>query len=453
MKKIYIFTGGTINKVSPHLAITAPAYGTVGVDIYRNLNDQSDYEVILMPTAMAFSAFMYFGDSGLQMKYKEVCDAAGVKWIETNGDLKKVVDYLVEQDDTRCIIMAAAVADFKVSAVEEFDNSWERRSLGSLPVIDNKVDLRLSSSHEYKVTLTPADKIIDSIRKERKDIFLVSFKATYGESFDETYKRGLAQLKRTSSNLVFANDIKKRASMIITPEEYPYIDNSREESVAKLSSMIFDRLNLNFHRTTVREGSTANLNKLWENDCIPENFVRVLSACLHLKAYKEFRGKTAGHFGCKVTGKKYARVSSVRKVDHNNVFTDGVAKIFPQEDGSIVAEGAKPSVGEHTQSMIYERLGDKVDSIIHFHCPLKKGSPMHAYTRSQEAFECGSDECGLNTTEGMFEVAEGVWVVHLEGHGPNIAFSKDVDSKYVIKIIKDNWDLDKKIAEEALENK
>jgi len=44
-------------------------------------------------------------------------------------------------------------------------------------------------------------------------------------------------------------------------------------------------------------------------------------------------------------------------------------------------------------------------------------------------------------------------VVHLEGHGPNIAFSKDVDPKYIIKIIKDNWDLDKKIAEEALENK
>lgn len=63
----------------------------------------------------------------------------------------------------------------------------------------------------------------------------------------------------------------------------------------------------------------------------------------------------------------------------------------------------------------------------------------------------GSNECGVNTASGMKEIFEGVWVVHLENHGLNIAWSPYVNSEDVINFIKTNWDLSKKIAYQVKE--
>lgn len=446
-KKIYIFTGGTINRVAPHFAVCAPAYGNVGVDMYRYLVDQEKYEVILMPTAMAFSAFMHYGDVGLQLRYGDVCKAAGVDWIESNQDLYKVVEYLKEQEDTRCIIMSSAVTDYKASHAEFSDsNPYEYRILDRKTAKDGYFKERFNSSLDLKLYLSSDEKIIDTIRSERKDIFLVSFKATAGLPFSETYNKGLAQLKRSSSNLVFANDIVNKENMVITPEEYPYKYDSRGEAVEGLCDMILKRLDLTFNRTTLVEGERAVPLKLDEEGSIPDNFIPVLGRLIKHGAFKEFNGRTAGHFGCIVEGKDYQRISSVRKVNHNNVLSEGMSKIFIAPDGDIAVMGGKASVGEHTQQAIYDALGDKVHSIVHFHCPPSKQFLNSIPVREQFSFECGSNECGMNTVSGMKEIIKGVWVVHLENHGPNIAFCKDVDPEKLFSFIQFNWDLSKKVA-------
>ncbi len=38
----------------------------------------------------------------------------------------------------------------------------------------------------------------------------------------------------------------------------------------------------------------------------------------------------------------------------------------------------------------------------------------------------------------------GIYAVHLEGHGPNIAFSKDIDPDKIMNFINENWDVSKK---------
>ena len=37
-----------------------------------------------------------------------------------------------------------------------------------------------------------------------------------------------------------------------------------------------------------------------------------------------------------------------------------------------------------------------------------------------------------------------VWAVHLDHHGPNIVFTKDIDPQLIINFIERHWDLSKK---------
>lgn len=444
-KKIYIITGGTMVHVSPHFSLCAPAYGKVGDDISESLSGEildkgliEKYEVHVLPTKMAEGSV---GEYDCYRNYQDIYSSAGLSKLETNDDLSKLVDYLLSLEDTRCIVMAAAVCDFEPSVIATIVDSG---------MVDNPVfkfgkdQKRLSSSECYSLDIKPSEKIVSKIRKSRKDVFLVSFKTTAGVGRDETYRRGLENLKKNSSNLVFANDIKDGINMVITPEEFPYEEPTREKAIETLAEMIISRLELTFNRTELVGGEPADIQALADGGNIPENFVAVMKHLIANNAFKTFRGKTSGHFGCKVDGMPFDRISSIRKVNHNNIFQDGVAKIF-RKDGVIVAEGGKPSVGEHTQQMIYDELGDNAHSIVHFHCPIREGiSHVPFETREQKPFECGSNECAINCVSGIKKVEEGIWVVHLDNHGPNIAFSKTVNSSNVINFIEKYWDLSKK---------
>jgi hypothetical protein len=441
-KNIYIITGGTMVHVAPHFSLCAPAYGKVGDEMSehfigeildKGLDDK--YEVHVLPTKMAECIV---SDYSCYKQFQSIYSQAGLNKLETNEDLSKLVDHLISLPDTRCIVMAAAVCDFEPSVIAEIIDSG---------IVDNPVfnfgkdQKRLSSRECYSLDLKPSEKILSKIRKARKDIFVVSFKTTSGVGYEETYRRGLESLKQNSSNLVFANDIKTHDNMIITPEEFPYVESTREEAIKTLAEMTISRLELTFNRTGLIEGEPADIQELADGGNIPENFVEVMKYLIANGAFKTFRGKTSGHFGCKVDGMPYERISSIRKVNHNNIFEDGVAKIY-RKDGIITAEGGKPSVGEHTQQMIYDELGDEAHSIVHFHCPIRNIIYLPFNTREQKPFECGSNECGVNTATGMTSVGvKGVYAVHLENHGPNIAFHKDVDSSKIIEFIERYWDL------------
>lgn len=440
-KKIYIFAGGTLNQVAPHLALAAPAFGTVGIQLQGLLQEHlenehnENYEVIILPTAMALGNVMNQVVWEEFVKQAEsVYQEAGLKGIgglRTNQDMMKVVDLLVSRKDTRCIIMSSAVCDFHVSHI----GNKELPKNGIYPE-------RLDSSYNWSLDLEQSEKIIDRIRKERKDIFLVSFKATYDQP-NALYNKALSQLKRSSSNLVFGNDIYTKRNIIVTPEEYPYEYKGRIAALYALSDMIVKRLDLSFDRTIMRpDEELADINELQQAGAIPSNFAPVLQHAITFGAFKPFKQKTTGHFGCVVEGQDFQRISSVRKVNHNRVFQEGVAKIYINKN-LIEAGGARPSVGEHTQQQIYRELGDRVHSVIHFHCPLRDPENFEA-RRLQFPYECGSVECGVNTTRGMQDFGDGIWAVHLDAHGPNIAFHRDTDPQKVIDFINTHWDLKSK---------
>ena len=79
--------------------------------------------------------------------------------------------------------------------------------------------------------------------------------------------------------------------------------------------------------------------------------------------------------------------------------------------------------------------------IPHFHCPKKEGSEVP--TVSQWEYECGSHQCGQNTSNGLKEFGN-IYAVYLEKHGPNIVFNNSIDPQEVIDFIEDNFDLSAK---------
>ncbi len=410
-KQVHVIGGGTISHVRTHLALCAPAYGTTARRIAELAKIQSDtMEVVLHLTKM--------GDPSSH--------------IETNNDLKKLVLELVDDLKTKIVFWNPAVVDFNGIIGEVESDKYADRLKTTAP---DEAKLL------YDLKLTPSDKLLDLIRKgsegrkSRKDIFLVSFKTTSGATAEEQYRAGLNMLKRSSSNLVLANDTVTRLNMVIVPEEASYhVTNDREKALKGLVEMAYLRSHLTFTRSTVIAGEPVP----WESNLVPEALRTVVDFCIAEGAYKRFRGVTAGHFAVKLSDTTF--LTSRRKTDFNDMKNVGLVKVETDGPDSVIAYGSKPSVGGQSQRIVFTEHPD-ADCIVHFHCPIKPGSSVP--TVSQREFECGSHECGRNTSRGLKRFGN-LSAVYLDNHGPNIVFSKSVDPKEVITFIEENFNLKEK---------
>jgi hypothetical protein len=200
----------------------------------------------------------------------------------------------------------------------------------------------------------------------------------------------------------------------------------------------------------------------WTGEVVPDSLRTVVNHCIKRGAYKPFMGKTVGHFAFKVPTSPAVPpmfVTSRRGVDFNQLDKVGMVTVIAEGDNQVTALGAKPSVGGQSQRIIFAEHPD-VDCIVHFHCPLKPGVPVADRAkrqlgfplRSQQPYECGSHECGKNTSDGLetFIVDPAgyqVKAVMLDKHGPNIVFNKNIDPNTVIEFIERYWDLERSTSE------
>jgi hypothetical protein len=223
--------------------------------------------------------------------------------------------------------------------------------------------------------------------------------------------------------------------MIITPEQARYtVTTDRIEALSDLVKMAVARAEGHFTRSTVKLGSAVP----WEHEIIPSSLRTVVNHCISKGAYKPFNGSTVGHFAVKVNDTSF--VTSKRRVDFNKLNEVGMVYCKSEGDDAVIAYGAKPSVGGQSQRIIFKDHPD-VDCIVHFHCPPKPGAQLSM--RSQKLYECGSHECGKNTSIGLREEVDGIKCVYLDNHGPNIVFNRNTSPHKVIKFIDDNFDLSK----------
>lgn len=402
-KKIVIYGGGTINHVRNHFAFCAPAYGQTArqlAELAKQLIPNMDVDLIL--TRMA-----------------------GGPKLETNLDLEHDLQRVVADPLTKVVIMSAALCDFTGQIMDFMP----------LDSTDLKHAQRLNSKMGYTAVLTPANKIITNIRKERKDIFLVGFKTTTGVQSNTQYLAGLDLCKRASCNLVLANDVVSRLNMVVCPEEARYHESTdRAATLRGLMEMIFHRTHLTFTRSTIVDGKPIS----WDSFLIPESLRTVVNHCIAQNAYRPFNGITAGHFAHKLSDTEF--LTSIRKTNFNRLAEVGLVKIKTDGPDTVLAYGAKPSVGGQSQRIVFSDHPG-LDCIVHFHCPIRQGSEVP--TVSQREFECGSHECGQNTSKGLKKFGN-LWAVYLENHGPNIVFNKSINPQEVIDFIHANFDLEQK---------
>lgn len=422
IKNIEIIGGGTISHVRNHLALTAPAYGSTARTIFSMIHKKINNSQSIH--SMEYDIFIYLTKMA----------NLGKGNLETNEDIDKLLTKLLVNPLTKIIFFNPALIDYNGSIATEGPSGYEWND--SIPTISGKYENRLQTSiGQQKMILQPTPKLVAKIRKERKDIFLVAFKTTCGATEDEQFLAGLNLLKTTSCNLVLANDTKTRINMIITPEQARYsVTSDRDKAIFDLVEMTMARSKLHFTRSTVVEGQPVP----WSNSNIPEALRRVVDHCIAKGAYKPFNGATVGHFAVKLDDKTF--LTSRRKTDFNNLKDIGLVKVESTGPDSVIAYGSKPSVGGMSQRIIFSDHPGS-DCIVHFHLRCKPG--INLSVRPQKMLECGSMECGKNTSEGLMEVVPGIKCVYLDNHGPNIIFNRSIDPQRVIEFIDYHFDFSK----------
>jgi len=417
-KIVAIIGGGTVSHIRPHLALAAPAYGKTARQIFSLFKEQ------------------FFSDAEYTPQIY-LTKMAGGQQLETNEDVAALVDTLISSPNVRMIFMPVAMCDFEAYYIKRGRDV--AKGIGK----DFSRLKTLESHSGVEIGLMPAAKVIDRIRKERKDIFLVGFKTTTGAAEDEQFDAGLRLLKGASCNLVLANDTRERRNMIITPEQARYsVTEDRTKAMVELVDMAVQRAKGQFTRTTVE---TDSERIPWDSKEIPETFRRVVDFCVEKGAYKPFNGITVGHFAFRPKSPEwnYSLVSSCRKQDFNTKEGRALVRVDFKVD-EVIAHGVKPSAGARSQWEVLAQYPGW-NCIIHFHCPVK-GEPSHLSVRPQRNFECGSHDCGQNTANGMkvgtfYGGKLTIGAVMLDKHGPNILFKTTQDPELVCRWIDEHFDL------------
>lgn len=413
MKRIVLIGGGTIMPVRNHLALCAPAYGGT----VRTLETMFNNELVNSDIADQYT---------VEPVFTKMADRTSK--LVTNDDVAVYLDSLIADESVKVIVFNVALTDFHGSIGNEESGFHATR-------LKTKAGVQ-------SMQLTPTDKLIGRIRKERKDIFLIGFKTTTNASSDQQYKTALELLKTNSINLVLANDTVLRRNMIVAPEETRYCEtNDRQEVLSFLTKMTVSRMQNTFTRSTVVDGKAID----WNSDSVPQSLRTVVNHCITNGAYKPVLGKTAGHFAVKISDTKV--LTSIRKTNFNDLNTVGLVQIDAIGDNQVIAHGHKPSVGGQSQRIIFKEHND-LDCIVHFHSPVKDNAIDVIPAKMQWPNECGSHECGKNTSAGLRSIDLGdgdtLSVVYLEDHGPNIVFNQRVPAHKITAFIDRNFDLSAK---------
>ena len=120
--------------------------------------------------------------------------------------------------DADVFVSAAAVSDFSPSKVE---------------------GVKMSSSKEYDLKLTPNGKIIDKIKKINPNIFLVGFKAEYDVSDEKIIDSAKKQINRCGTDLVVTNDVSiEGAGFGSDTNQVIFVDDDIEKTDLKTKSEI-----------------------------------------------------------------------------------------------------------------------------------------------------------------------------------------------------------------------
>lgn len=414
-KQIHIFGGGTTEHITSHLALSAPAYGQTA-------------------RTLAVLCHEVFEHMDVQLHLTRM---AGGK-AESAGDVSAELAEVIANPLTKVIFFSTAVLDYKPHDLRMVTAG----KIGGDSLTDfGKYSMRLKTRENPNAILeitARKSRLISKVREERKDIFLVAFKTTCGETENEMFLQGLRLCKEASANLVLVNDTSTRMNMIITPEEAAYhVTADRTAALYNLVEMAYFRSHLTFTQSTVVDGQPVP----WDDDRVPAALRSVIDHCISGGAYKSFNGGgTVGHFAVKLSDNEF--LTSIRRSNFNELGKVGLVYVKTDGPDTVLAYGAKPSVGGQSQRIVFNDHPG-FDCIAHFHCPMREDHVDAIPIKSQREVECGSHQCGKQTSDGLKQFGN-LKAVMLDNHGPNIVFNNSIDPREVIEFIERNFVLAEK---------
>ena len=187
-KRILVTAGATSEEIDPVRVITNKSSGKMGVYIAEEAFLRGA-EVTLIRGASSVEPQYHFKD----IKIHSVKDLF--------NEIKKNID------NNDIIIHAAAVSDF---------------------TIENKSNKKIKSNENLNLELTPTTKIFEKIKKLKKNILLIGFKAEYNVSDKILIDRTYELLKSANADFVIANDVgKKGRGFDVETNEVFIVDKNR----------------------------------------------------------------------------------------------------------------------------------------------------------------------------------------------------------------------------------
>ncbi len=169
-KKILVTAGATSEEIDPVRVITNKSSGKMGVYIAEEAFLRGA-EVTLIRGANSVEPQYHFKD---------------IKIYSVNDLFNEIKNSIKDAD---VVIHAAAVSDF---------------------TIENQSNKKIKSNENLNLELTPTTKIFENIKKMKKDIFLIGFKAEYNVNKTILVNRAYELLKSADADFVVANDVGKK---------------------------------------------------------------------------------------------------------------------------------------------------------------------------------------------------------------------------------------------------
>ncbi|MPW25770.1 hypothetical protein GC105_08200 [Alkalibaculum sp. M08DMB] len=254
MKNIIITAGGTIENIDEVRKLTNTSTGKLGSIIcneivrYKDIDEDLQIHYILSTNA---EIPLVVPD---KIKYYKVTDTDSVI---------KIVDYLFQKYKIDCFIHSMAVSDFTASysiqveqlvneLVNEIRNTTDRdfrkkvTSILQMPMNTIDKNHKISSKNDIIINLKRTPKIISTIKKYDKEVFLVGFKLLSHVSKEQLISAAAKLEEENQCNIVVANDIrdiseKNHIAHLIKGGISRNIFNTKEEIAKGLIAEIFRR--------------------------------------------------------------------------------------------------------------------------------------------------------------------------------------------------------------------
>ena len=173
-KRVLVTAGSTIEYIDPIRVITNLSSGKMGVAIAQEAQ------------RMGATVTLVYGHGTLSPETGKIVR------VNTGEEMYKAVVSELSSERHDIAVMAAAVADFAPA----------KRS-------DKKIDTKLGKT---ELSLVATRKIIDEVKNNSKDTFLVAFKADYCVSESVLIEKAYRKLKECDADIIVANDLGRKGS-------------------------------------------------------------------------------------------------------------------------------------------------------------------------------------------------------------------------------------------------